>query len=620
MIMKGQKINDRYQIIKTIGEGGMANVYLAYDTILDRNVAVKVLRGDLATDEKFVRRFQREALSASSLSHPNIVEVYDVGEDNGSYYIVMEYIEGKHLKQLLKKRGSLTLTEVVDVMLQVTDGMSAAHDSYIIHRDIKPQNIMILENGLIKITDFGIAMALNSTQLTQTNSVMGSVHYLPPEQASGKGATIQSDVYSMGILMYELLTGTLPFRGDNAVEIALKHIKETFPSIKEKLPTLPQSIENIIMRATAKNVKNRYTDAKEMHDDLKTALTDARAGEPKYQFKYSEDESEERKKKTSVEKEVANEKTKTDETNKKTETKKNNKETKKAAKKEKEEIVSESIEKEGDVDIKAKKITEKDLKKKENKFLLILAIIFTTIVVIVTTLVFLFPQFTKVKSITVPDVSNMSVLEAEQKLQDLGFEISEEQKEISSADIEAGKVVKTSPQAGSKRKEGAEITIYISTGEKGYTVENLIGQNVTEVRAVLEKMYGLYVITREEENSDAKSGEITRQEPEAGVVLTEGDTITLWTPLLTTDYPDFTSGDYSLKEITEWCAKYNVELIPIYNPTSEYAAGKIYEQSQKAGTTVVAGAKLTIYIAEEPETSDDTPAEEIDADNPTPEE
>ena len=204
MIMKGQKINDRYQIIKTIGEGGMANVYLAYDTILDRNVAVKVLRGDLAQDEKFVRRFQREALSASSLSHPNIVEVYDVGEDNGQYYIVMEYIEGKHLKQLLKKRGNLTVTEVIDIMLQITDGMALAHDSYIIHRDIKPQNIMILENGLVKITDFGIAMAMNAAQLTQTNSVMGSVHYLPPEQASGNGSTLQSDIYSMGILMYEL--------------------------------------------------------------------------------------------------------------------------------------------------------------------------------------------------------------------------------------------------------------------------------------------------------------------------------------------------------------------------------------------------------------------------------
>ena len=390
MIMKGQKINDRYQIIKTIGEGGMANVYLAYDTILDRNVAVKVLRGDLATDEKFVRRFQREALSASSLSHPNIVEVYDVGEDNGSYYIVMEYIEGKHLKQLLKKRGNLTLTEVVDVMLQVTDGMSAAHDSYIIHRDIKPQNIMILENGLIKITDFGIAMALNSTQLTQTNSVMGSVHYLPPEQASGKGATIQSDVYSMGILMYELLTGTLPFRGDNAVEIALKHIKEPFPTVRDKVNNLPQSIENIIMRATAKNVKNRYADAKEMHDDLKTALSDSRASEPKFMFKYPEDESDSgKRKKENIEAELIKE----NEPKTKKETEKKKTKNKEAVKKEET----------GEIDIKAKQITERDLKKKENKLLLILAVIFTAIVVIVTTLVLLVPKFTKVKSYEVPD-------------------------------------------------------------------------------------------------------------------------------------------------------------------------------------------------------------------------
>ena len=444
MIMKGQKINDRYQIIKTIGEGGMANVYLAYDTILDRNVAVKVLRGDLATDEKFVRRFQREALSASSLSHPNIVEVYDVGEDNGSYYIVMEYIEGKHLKQLLKKRGNLTLTEVVDIMLQVTDGMSAAHDSYIIHRDIKPQNIMILENGLIKITDFGIAMALNSTQLTQTNSVMGSVHYLPPEQASGKGATIQSDVYSMGILMYELLTGSLPFRGDNAVEIALKHIKEPFPSVRDKVPNLPQSIENIIMRATAKNVKNRYADAKELHDDLKTALSDSRASEPKYIFKYPEDETDSSKKK----KEVINAEIIKEPTEK----------VKPSKEKTKEKVKEET----GEIDIKAKQITERDLKKKENKLLLILAIVFTAIVVVVTTLVLLVPKFTRVKSYEIPDVSNLTVLEAENKLQELGFEIDEEQKEVSSSEIESGHVVRTSPQAGSKRKVGAIITLYVS--------------------------------------------------------------------------------------------------------------------------------------------------------------
>ena len=276
MIAKGQLINDRYEIEKLVGEGGMANVYLARDTILDRKVAVKVLRGDLAGDEKFVRRFQREALSASSLSHPNIVEIYDVGEDEGNFYIVMEYIEGKTLKQLIKKRGVLSLPEAIDIMLQLLDALASAHDSYIIHRDIKPQNIMIKESGLVKITDFGIAMALNSAQLTQTNSVMGSVHYLPPEQASGKGSTIRSDIYSLGILMFEMLTGKVPFKGDSAVEIALKHMKEPLPNPKELNPVIPVSVENIILKATAKNPKNRYKDVREMKDDIKTCLDEER--------------------------------------------------------------------------------------------------------------------------------------------------------------------------------------------------------------------------------------------------------------------------------------------------------------------------------------------------------
>ena len=229
MINRGDLIDNRYKIIKTIGEGGMANVYLAYDTILEREVAVKILRGDLSDDEKFIRRFQREANSASSLRHPNVVEMYDVGEDDGKYFIVMEYVAGKTLKGLIKKRGPLNLSESIDIMLQLTSGIACAHQSYIIHRDIKPQNVMILEDGRVKITDFGIAMALNNHELTQTNSVMGSVHYLPPEQASGSGSTIKSDVYSLGILMYELLTGKVPFKGDNAVEIAIKHMKEAIP-------------------------------------------------------------------------------------------------------------------------------------------------------------------------------------------------------------------------------------------------------------------------------------------------------------------------------------------------------------------------------------------------------
>lgn len=609
MIMKGQKINDRYQIIKTIGEGGMANVYLAYDTILDRNVAVKVLRGDLATDEKFVRRFQREALSASSLSHPNIVEVYDVGEDNGSYFIVMEYIEGKHLKQLLKKRGNLTLTEVVDIMLQITDGMSAAHDSYIIHRDIKPQNIMILENGLIKITDFGIAMALNSTQLTQTNSVMGSVHYLPPEQASGKGATIQSDVYSMGILMYELLTGTLPFRGDNAVEIALKHIKEPFPSIREALPNIPQSIENIIMRATAKNVKNRYVDAKEMNDDLKTALTDARINEPIYKFEYHDEEGETKKKAPAkAEPTILDEPPKTEKPKKQPKPKKE----KPSKKKDENDAV------------KVKKIDEEDAAalRKQNKILLVLGVVFTLLVLIVTTLVFLIPKITEEAEIEVPDVSGMTVVKAEKTLKELGFEIDEEYKEVSSSEVKVGDVVKTSPGAGTTRKEGAEITIYISKGETAYIVgetvvgdsAELVGRNYQEIKGALEAKYNLHVKTQDaDETKGYKPGQIVSVDKEKGTKLTEGDSITLIIVSTNITYPKFTDGKHTLKEIRKFCADNGVNLDEVYEQTSSYEPGTIFYQSLSEGVFVMAGQTLQIRIAEAmDEIDEDMSAEEID--------
>ena len=582
MIAKGQKINDRYQIVKTIGEGGMANVYLAYDTILDRNVAVKVLRGDLATDEKFVRRFQREALSASSLTHPNIVEIYDVGEDNGSYYIVMEYIEGKQLKQLLKRRGKLTLTEVVDIMLQVTDGMSAAHDSFIIHRDIKPQNIMILENGLIKITDFGIAMALNSTQLTQTNSVMGSVHYLPPEQASGKGATIQSDVYSMGILMYELLTGELPFRGDNAVEIALKQIKEPIPSVREKLQNIPRSIENIIKKSTAKNVKNRYADAREMHDDLKTALSDERRDEPIFEFKYPEKDGD---KAEALTKDVPKKESKvSDQTKLLDEFSKDEKKDKKK-----------------DVEIKSKEIKEEV--KKENKLLLILGIIFTAMVVIVTTLVFLIPKMTTVKNVKVPDVTGLSVEDAEKKLTDAGLSLADETKDASSDSVEIGNVVKTAPLKGKTVKKGTEVLLYISVGENTYEVENLIGQSATGIKTYLEKTYELFVkIETMEDDGTHSSDEILKTEPAAGEKLRKGQTIILYTPDNSAVYPDFTKGEYTLKEIEAWCTKYGVNYGgEVYEAQQGVPAGKIIGQSIDAGEVVQKGQTLKITVSEDPD-------------------
>ncbi|MBR6073002.1 MAG: Stk1 family PASTA domain-containing Ser/Thr kinase [Bacilli bacterium] len=598
MIVKGQKINDRYQIIKTIGEGGMANVYLAYDTILDRNVAVKVLRGDLATDEKFVRRFQREALSASSLSHPNIVEVYDVGEDNESYYIVMEYIEGKQLKQLLKKRGKLTLNEVVDIMLQVTDGMSAAHDSYIIHRDIKPQNIMILENGLIKITDFGIAMALNSTQLTQTNSVMGSVHYLPPEQASGKGATIQSDVYSMGILMYELLTGELPFRGDNAVEIALKQIKEPIPSVKDKVD-VPQSIENIIIKATAKNPKNRYADAREMYEDLRTALSKERENEPKYMLKYAENDNENIKKSEVRTTPVPPDE---EEKNKKKAKDKNDEFLDKFA--ETEEIKATKIEE------KKSKSSDKEEKKKENKLLLILAIIFTSLFVVVTAIVVIVPKFLDVKEVKIPDVKNMSVVDAEAALEKLGLDVENDVKYEDSSDVEEGNVTRTSPQIGRTVKKGTSITLYVSSGEGGVVLEDYTGQNYNKIQGILEEK-NIFVVIKKEEPEDynkVTADQILRQEPEKGKVVKSGGTVTLYIPDMNTTYPDFTTDEWkSIEKIQEWCDKYSVNFAePVYDMTDEYPEGKIYKQTPLAGTRVQTGQTLKIHIAESPDGGEDT--------------
>ncbi len=571
MIAKGQKISDRYQIIKSIGEGGMANVYLAYDTILERNVAVKVLRGDLANDEKFVRRFQREALQASSLSHPNIVEVYDVGEDNGEYYIVMEYVEGKHLKGLLKKRGKLTIPEVVDIMIQVTSGLTVAHDSYIIHRDIKPQNIMILDNGLVKLTDFGIALAMNSTQLTQTNSVMGSVHYLPPEGASGKGATLQSDIYSLGILMYELLTGKLPFRGETAVEIALKQLKEPMPSIRKEIPDIPQSIENIILRATAKNPKNRYADAREMHDDLLTCLDESRKNEIKISLKYPEIDLDDGKMLK---------------------------------------LKNENLTKKESDEIIAKRITQKDINKNQNKSIVILLSIFTGIVVLITSIVVLLPKLTKKAQVTVPDVSNMTVVKAIETLQEEGFTVSQKQIEKSSTVIDEGKIISTSPSGGTKHKKGYEITLYVSTGSKSVEVEDYTGKNYLEVKGKLEA-YGINVIIEKKEmevdtDEDYETNIIMDQSIKKGEHLSKGDNITLYIPDIKNLYPDFTDGTYSVSDIIDFANEYKLKLkfidkdsktISITSENAnEYSDYKILTQNRTAGTKVTENASFTIKI------------------------
>lgn len=573
MITKGQRINDRYEVIRSIGEGGMANVYLGYDTILDRNVAIKVLRGDLSNDEKFVRRFQREALSASSLAHPNIVEMYDVGEDDGIYYIVMEYVEGKTLKQLLKKRGTLTLSEAIDIMSQLTDGMAHAHDSYIIHRDLKPQNIMIKDDGQIKITDFGIAMALNSTQLTQTNSVMGSVHYLPPEQASGKGSTIKSDIYSMGIIFYELLSGSLPFRGDNAVEIALKHMREPLPSLRDDNPSLPQSIENIIRRATAKNPKNRYDSARSMHEDLLTALDDERMDEAVYQYKYPENDNEGKKtKKNPVDDD-----------------------------KEKEEVDSKKKDREDTSEI-AKKIDEKDDKRKKI-VIIILAVVFSLLVIALLIIFFVVPRFSNKKAVTVPDCENLKVSACEKKLQDKGFEVNTTIKTEASDKIDKNRVVRTNPEAGRSIKYGSRITIYKSTGEEVFELEDYVGKNSIEIKTLLETKYGLVVKIEKKDatdNKDYDDDEIIEQSLAKGSEVKKGDELTLYVPNVTETYPDFIGEKWSVQDIQTFCDQNGLTLDTVTEdvaPSSGYKNGDIIRTNRTAGSKIYKGTTVKVTIA-----------------------
>lgn len=579
MLSKGQKINDRYEIIKTIGEGGMANVYLANDTILDRKVAIKVLRGDLSNDEKFIRRFKREALSVSNLSHPNIVEVYDVGEEDGNYYIVMEYIEGKTLKQLLQKRGALTLNEVIDIMTQLTDGLAHAHEAYIIHRDIKPQNIMIEDNGLVKITDFGIAMALNSTQLTQTNSVMGSVHYLPPEQANGKGSTVKSDIYSLGILMYELLTGSVPFKGDTAVEIALKHMKEKIPSIRKQNPTIPQSVENIVLKATAKNPKNRYDNVRDMYKDLQTALQ--RDNEKRLVYEYPENDLEETKVIPQVTKEIK-------------------------------QVIDKPTAKEEDSEDNSV-LKEKDEK---NKLPIILAVVLLGTLIVLAG-VYLLITSKDVKEVKVPNVVGLTTEAAIKKIKEKGLEYTTKSEE--STTVEEGKVIRTEPKAGSTRTKKSTITIVESSGKEYVVLEDYTGQNYYEIKGKLEaKGIKVEMKTKSVENASEykdKKDNIISQEPvfnkDEETKLYANDSVILYIPEVDV-YPDMVAEKWTLSQVEDFVKEYNLTLDKSYKETDEVEEDIVLSQNRAVGDPIYEGYTLKITLSKKPEKKDDkTPTDPL---------
>ena len=491
----GRRINDRYKIIEKIGGGGMADVYLARDVILERYVAVKILRLDFSNNEEFIRRFRREAQSATSLVHPNIVSIYDVGEEEDNiYYIVMEYVNGETLKQYIQNHSPIPVDKAVDLMLQLVSAIKHAHQNNIIHRDIKPQNILIDKRETVKVTDFGIATALTSTTITQTNSLLGSVHYISPEQARGSVATKKSDIYSLGIVFFEILTGRLPFSGESAVSIALKHLQDETPSPRKWNPLIPQSVENIIIRATAKDPYYRYNDIEELEDDLLTCLNPERLHEEPYRFPAKDDEP------TKVLPIITEEQLSPQE---------------------------DKGEEKQDSHTPSAKSGKQEKKKKNRKIWPIALIAASTIIVIVGILsLTVFPNWFFPKEIEVPDVSNVELEEAIEVLEDLGFTIGEINR-IPDDEVEKDHVIRTDPRAGRKVVEKSTINLYVSTGKETMEMPNYIGRSYEEVLAILQAQ-GLKFKDIQSEmvfDNEMEAGKIISHYPEPGTEFVPEETI-----------------------------------------------------------------------------------------------
>ncbi|RHW52783.1 Stk1 family PASTA domain-containing Ser/Thr kinase [Lactobacillus bombicola] len=574
MINRGYLLGDRYRIIDTLGEGGMSNVYLAEDIILQRKVAVKILRMDLQKEPQILARFQREALATSELSHPNIVMVLDVGTDYGLPYMVMEYVDGPDLKDYIRKNTPLDLHDVIRIMDQILSAMTLAHKHNVIHRDLKPQNILMDKRGNIKIADFGIAVALNQNSVTQTNSAVGSVHYMSPEQTRGGLVTKQSDIYSLGIILYELITGSVPFNGDSAVAIALKHAQEPIPSIKEKDEKVPQSLENVVLRATAKDPRLRYASAYEMQVDLDTSLEKQRANEPPF---------------------LANNGLNNDETIVLPNFKANR--------------TSATTE-------QAKKSIAKDEQKKSPIFFQNLRKykwwwIFVGLAAITVVGLMFFVLFGRNNNeVRIPNVTNLTESRARSRLENLGLKIGSI-KHKNSNSIEKGKIIKTSPPAGKNIKQGRYINLYVSDGAKIIRVPDVTGENYQVAASKLESMGFQVIRANQFSNSVAPENVITQSIAADVEVKPAQTTITLSVSKGRNEHIDYNLvklpnlSTYSLKSAQIYAHRHNLilQVSPTYS--NKVKKGMIISMSPSAGTAVQRGSTVIVSVSEGPKREQD---------------
>ena len=593
MIQIGKIFAGRYRIIKQIGRGGMADVYLAKDLILDgEEVAVKVLRTNYQTDPIAVARFQREARAMADLDHPHIVRITDIGEEEGQQYLAMEYVAGLDLKRYIKEHHPLSNEEAVRIMGQILLAMRLAHTRGIVHRDLKPQNILLTPDGTAKVTDFGIAVAFAETSLTQTNSMLGSVHYLSPEQARGSKATVQSDIYAMGIIFYEMLTGHIPYDGDSAVTIALQHFQKPLPSVIAENPSVPQALENVVIKATAKKLTDRYKSVAEMYVDLSSSLSYNRRNEPKLVF---------------------DDATKAD--------------TKTLPKVPQSTLTSipKAPVQEGRPQPKPQPHqTEKTVPSpkptKRRRMKARYPILFATFLLVVASLVWIL--YRTPATIAIPKVAGQTVAEAKEALKKANFEVGEEKTEASDK-VEEGRVIRTDPDAGTTRKEGTKINLIVSSGQQSFQLGNYLGRKSSDVVSELKgkKVPENLIKIEEEESNEIEAGTIMKQSLPEGTTydLSKATQIVLTVAkkVNSISMPNYigSSREFAVNNLTEIydIKKANIEVVEVSKAPEGTAEGTVVEQSPKAGEKVdltKTRVKISIYKPKTPpSTSSSAPAQ-----------
>ena len=546
----GYEIGHRYRIIRSLGEGGMANVYLAHDMVLDRDVSVKLLRLDLRDDPSTKRRFHREAMAATQLNDPHIVGIYDVGEDHGLQYMVMQYVKGTDLKAYIKKHYPIPLPQVIDIMEQVLSAVATAHAHGIIHRDLKPQNILIDENKNVKITDFGIAVAVSQDSLTQTNTLMGSVHYLSPEQARGSIATKQSDIYSLGIILFELLTGKVPFEGETAVSIALKHFREEIPSVREQNKEIPQALENVIIKATAKEPAERYSSVNEMAADLKTVLDPERANEPR--LKIQQDDNGETK-------------------------------------------VLDIKHLKAD-DYQPKKSTDSPTvdpstkPQKWKKYGIVSGTLGMIVLIAVCSWWFL------IRQVIIPDVEGMTVQKAEQRLHQQNLRIGKITL-VNSQAVDKNRIVSTNPDVSHKTRVSTPINLTVSTGVKQLQMADYVGDDYSSVAANLRRK-GFQVHQEPVYLDDIDKGQIIRQNHKKGTIVKPAANTIIFRVSAGKEpikIPNFKNQDISA--VQQFANKNNLQLTTQEKKSKTIATNHVINQTPRAGSTLNHGDTLTVSIA-----------------------